>query len=129
VGKKRFGIAIPTELVNELDTLVKDLNMNRSRLVEQAIKEFLCEFKHYLKPHECTGVMLIFDTASSRSSDIIDEFRDIILAYTHHHIEDRCIEIIVLKGSSETIAKLHKKLLGNNCRCRFIPFHLIGHDI
>jgi CopG family nickel-responsive transcriptional regulator len=126
VGKKRFGIAIPTELVNELDTLVKDLNMNRSKLVEQAIKEFLCEFKHYLKPHECTGVMLIFDTASSRSSDIIDEFRDIILAYTHHHVGDRCIEIIVLKGSSETIAKLHKKLLGNNHRCRFIPFHLIG---
>jgi CopG family nickel-responsive transcriptional regulator len=125
VGKKRFGIAIHTELVNELDALVKDLNMNRSKLVEQAIKEFLCEFKHHLKPHECVGVMLVFNTASSKSSDIIDEFKDVILAYTHHHIDDRCIEIIVLKGNSEIIAKFHKKLLGNSCRCRFIPFHIV----
>jgi len=72
VGKVRFGISIPEDLSRELDELAEKTNVSRSELVEQAIRNMLNDYIHYLVPHECEGVMVAV-CPSDRGSEAVIE--------------------------------------------------------
>ncbi|MEM0453450.1 MAG: ribbon-helix-helix domain-containing protein [Sulfolobales archaeon] len=122
-SKRRFGVALSSELADELDNIVRSFSVDRSKVVEHAIKGFITEFVHYRKPHRCTGVLVLFNREHDITSttNLIDEYKDIILAYTHQHISTYCIEVLIVNGDSATIADLHHKALKNKYRCRYVP--------
>ncbi len=122
-GKRRFGVALSSDIADELDSIVKDFNVNRSAVIEHAVRGFITEFTHYRRPHRCTGVLLLFDRGHGTTSttEFIDKYKDLILAYTHHHVGNHCVEVLIVSGESEVIEGLHKKVLERGCRCRYVP--------
>ncbi|MCS7108117.1 MAG: ribbon-helix-helix domain-containing protein [Sulfolobales archaeon] len=122
-SKRRFGVALSSELANELDNIVRNFSVDRSKVVEHAVKGFLTEFIHYRRPHKCTGVLILFSREhdAATTTNLIDEYKDIVLAYTHQHVGTHCVEVLIVNGDSEVISDLHKKALNYSCRCRYIP--------
>jgi len=122
LAKKRFGISIPDDLYDYLNKLSEQLETNRSDLVEQAVKTFIDDYKHYLIPHTCTGVMIVSCKDEKALKKIIDEFQDIAKTYIHTHENNVCIELMFVSGPSEKIALLQKNLQKDGkCNPRYVP--------
>lgn len=128
--KKRFGISIPKNLYDELNKLSQELETNRSDLVEQAVKTFINDYKHYLTPHNCVGVMIVSCQDETEAKDIMDKFQDIAKTYIHTHENNICIELLFVSGPSEKIALLQKSLEKNaKCHPRYIPILSFDENI
>ncbi len=119
-GKRRFGVSIPVELAEQLDLLAERLGVDRSRLVVEALKTYIHDHLHVLKPHKCIGVMVSMGSSNSLGR-LIEEYRDIIIAYNHYHIGDKCIATLLINGESERIRGLTARLLEDKCSLRYIP--------
>lgn len=122
-NKRRFGVALPSELADELDRVVRNFNISRSAVIEQAVNGFLVELTHNQKPHVCTGVLIVFSHGHDLilTKNFIDEYRDIIISYSYHHIGTQYIEVLIVHGDSKVIARLYVNVLKSKCRCRYIP--------
>lgn len=131
-GKRRFGVSIGGNLADTLDAVAEKLGLTRSKLVERALQLFLEDHAHLVKPHICTGIIMTactkpYGTASHDLPVILEEFRDIIATHTHTHVGDYCIDLIIVKGNSDQIAYLHKRLqnrLHSHCKTRYIPLFI-----
>jgi Predicted transcriptional regulators containing the CopG/Arc/MetJ DNA-binding domain and a metal-binding domain len=121
VGKVRFGISIPEDLSRELDELAEKTNVSRSELVEQAIRNMLNDYIHYLVPHECEGVMVAVCPSDRGSEAVIEGFSDITTTYVHSHRGGMCVEVLFLEGPSKRISELHGRLTSLGCGVRFLP--------
>ncbi len=119
--KRRFGISIPEDVASDLDVLAEKLNVNRSKLVCEAIRTYIRDHVHYLTPHECYGVITLISNDNVQLLKVIEEFKDIIKEFTHIHIDEKCINALVVSGSSTKIAELHKRLLSAFYNVRFVP--------
>ncbi|MEM1645161.1 MAG: ribbon-helix-helix domain-containing protein [Ignisphaera sp.] len=123
--KKRFGIAIDSSLAEKLDSIAKTMNIDRSRLVEIALNEFIEEHRHNLEEHRCCGVMFVEARECSLVDKVIESYRDIIVSYTHNHVEKKCICSVIVLGSSYRVRGLHKEFMIISRRARYIP---IAHE-
>ncbi|WP_148217113.1 CopG family ribbon-helix-helix protein [Acidilobus saccharovorans] len=120
-NKVRFGVSLPDDLSRELDLLAAKVNVSRSELVEQALRNMLSDYIHYLVPHDCDGVMVALCPESRGSEDIIEQYSDIAETYIHAHRNGKCFEVLMLSGPSQRISELHGKLLAAGCGVRFLP--------
>ncbi len=122
-GKKRFGVSVSEEVARDLDVLADKLSVDRSSIVEEALREYIHDHLYYLKPHRCQGVMVILGRVPhEKLLNIIEENRDIIHAYSHLHVSGQCIEFMVVSGPSDKIALLHKVLAEETgCTVRYMP--------
>ncbi|MEM1526278.1 MAG: ribbon-helix-helix domain-containing protein [Ignisphaera sp.] len=123
--KKRFGVAIDFSLAEKLDTIAKTMNIDRSRLVEVALSEFVEEHRHSLEEHKCCGIMFVEAKECGLIDKVVESYRDIIVSYTHNHVEKRCICMVIVLGSSGKVKNLHKEFMVKSHRARYIP---IAHD-
>ncbi len=119
--KRRFGISIPEDVANDLDFLAEILNVDRSKIVCEAIRTYIRDHAHYLSPHECYGVITLISNDNVQLLRVIEEFKDIIMEFTHIHIDEKCINALVVSGNSVKIAELHRRLMSSFCNVRFIP--------
>lgn len=114
----KTGIALPKELVNELDKFMRTLKIdNRSRIISEALRTYLDMNKALLTDEELVSVITIFysnDAAGIKVISIKHEYKDLILTSNHVDFPDRCLELLVVKGSSNKIAEFLGKLLHVN---------------
>jgi len=123
--KKRFGISINQAIADKLDGLAKDLKVDRSKIVEKALSEFLEEHSHGISEHRCCGIM-VAEAANCRSVDeVVEVYRDVIVSYMHSHVEKRCVCTMVVMGDSQKIRAMHRDLMFSSYRTRYIP---IAHE-
>ena len=117
--KRRFGVSIPEDVAISLDFLAEKLEMDRSRIVSDALELYIRDHAHYSTPHECCGVITLA-SHNLKILEIIEEFRDVIQEFSHVHTANVCVNALIVSGPSSRIAELHKKLMpfGN---LRFIP--------
>lgn len=120
IKKKRFGISIPYDMADDLDRLAKELKCDRSSLVAEALRTFIHDHLHYITPHKCRGVIIVFGENGS-DRNLIEEFREIILSYNHYHMGKTCIETLIVDGDSSKIRELHSRLINKGCNIRYIP--------
>jgi len=122
--KKRFGVSVPSKIAADLDTLSNVLNVDRSSLVSEAIERYIHD-KFYLSlPHKCQGVMMIVSDRrkSVVLASIYEHYGDIIKTVLHSHLDDRCIEIVIIEGRGDEIAQLEsalKKL--RDVKVKYVP--------
>ncbi|MGC9071188.1 MAG: CopG family ribbon-helix-helix protein [Acidilobus sp.] len=121
MGKTRFGISIPEKLSRDLDQLADRVNLSRSELVEQAIRNMLTDYIHYLVPHDCEGVMVAVCPESKGSETVVEEFSDVAGSYLHVHQRSMCYEVLMVSGPSKRISELHGRLAALGCGVRFLP--------
>ncbi len=119
--KRRFGVSLPEDVASDLDSLAEMLKVDRSKLVSEAVRTYVRDHAHYLIPHECYGVITLISNDNMRLLKVIEEFKDIIREFTHVHIEENCVNALVVSGSSEKIAELHRRLLSFFRNVRFVP--------
>ncbi len=121
MGKVRFGVSISDELSRQLDELARRVDLSRSELVEQAIKNMIADYIHYLVPHDCTGVMVALCPDDKESESVVEKYSDVASAYLHFHQGGRCLEVLMISGPSSRISELHGKLVALGCGVRFMP--------
>jgi len=124
MAKRRFGVSLPEHLAEKLDMLSEIMRVDRSNLVSRAVEIFVEEYEHYIREHICQGVMVIVQTDTSvrpEMSRLLEEYSDIVLLSLHYHVEDGCLEIVVVRGHSRRIAEMHSRLEGIGCKVRYIP--------
>jgi len=117
--KRRFGISIPSELADKLDKLSEKLGCDRSRIVRMAIENIVHDHLYYLVKHRCRGIIVV--KGSEDILDLIEKYRDLVIAYNHYHLADTCIATIIVDGFSTDITRLHREILGRGCSSRYIP--------
>ncbi len=116
VKLKRFGVAIPEDLLKKFDDFIKRTGYtNRSEAIRDLIRaEFAKE--NWLSNKECAGVISIVYNHHKR--ELVDkivnvqhDYQDIIIASQHIHLDhENCLEVIITRGNSQKIQKLADKL-------------------
>jgi CopG family nickel-responsive transcriptional regulator len=110
IVKRRFGISIPEDLLDKLDSLSRELMVDRSSLIREMIEESIEGRSHLLTPHECTGILLVVSRGSEDAGRILEKYCRCIISRSHHHSEDCCVDISFVRAKSEEILKLEREL-------------------
>lgn len=122
--KKRFGISLDSDLFEELDRTAKALGADRSRLISLAARGYLMERVHFERPHECEGVLVASYSAEAKGEidKLLESSGSLVLSRSHYHSRGGCcIEVIYLRGSSDSVWSL-QAAIGRVCRSyRYIP--------
>ncbi len=108
--KKRFGISIPKDLLDKLDSLSREMMVDRSSLIREMIEESIEGRSHLLTPHECTGILLVVSRGSEEPGRILERYCKCIISRSHHHSEDCCIDISFVRANSKEILRLEREL-------------------
>lgn len=129
MARRRFGVSLSEDLAEGLDRLAERLGCDRSSIVEEALREYLHDHLHYLRPHRCTGVLLVVrPRGHGGSGDFVDRYQDVVKLYSHLHVDDKCVETLVVSGPSGSIACLVEELERRGWRTRYIPLSYSVED-
>lgn len=122
--KRRFGISLDSDLFEELNRAAKAIGADRSRLISLATREYLMERVHFERPHECEGVLVASYPAEAKGEidKLLEGSGSLVLSRSHFHSKGGCcVEVIYLRGSSDSVWSL-QAAIGRICRsCRYIP--------
>lgn len=114
----RFGVSVPRDLLEEFDKVLRLMGFkDRSKAIQAAMRNLLSEYKWMKNVRGiCTGaIILLFDHTvkglEEMLTDVQHDFTDIISSTMHIHLDERnCLEIIAVRGKSESIRGLAHKL-------------------
>jgi CopG family nickel-responsive transcriptional regulator len=110
---------MPKELLRELDAILgEERSATRSEVLRQAIRMYVSEYKELygLKGSVIATVTVLYDKTDKNEElfRLQHEFSDMITAYLHSHLtETSCLEVMVVKGSSERLRSLIDGLKAN----------------
>ncbi|PUA33949.1 MAG: hypothetical protein B7O98_00580 [Zestosphaera tikiterensis] len=122
--KKRFGVSLSEGTTQDLNAVASKLGCNRSAIVEKAVELYLTELKHASEEHTCLGVMIITKKSSNVPiENVYEEFKDVISGYTHYHVRNTCVDVVLTAGSSSRILELRKNLEGCGCLVKYVILH------
>lgn len=114
---KRFSVSMEGNLLRKLDQLVTVKGYeNRSEAVRDFVREAIVQQSFEDDEQVIAGSILLFYDHHRRNlmeemTEIQHDYHDSILATTHFHLEDdRCLELIVVKGKGRKIRELSNKL-------------------
>ncbi len=112
----RTSISLPRDLIKELDRFVDSIKSDRSKVVQQAIRNFLSI------PHEegdmVSGSLTIVYSHDERGleeelTDIQHRFINLIISNLHIHLDEhRCMLTIFVKGSFKDVQSLMRRIVG-----------------
>ncbi|AEM38664.1 putative transcriptional regulator, CopG family [Pyrolobus fumarii 1A] len=126
--RRRFGVSIPADLAASLDTLAKLLGKDRSSLITEALRTFIHDYVHLAKPHYCRGVIIVWskEGETSKLREIVEEYMDVVRGHMHTHLDEYCIDLLVVAGESDRITSLARSILSlPGCTARYIPLSVL----
>ena len=110
---KRFGVSLPSELLDEFDTMIEDMGYdNRSKAIADLIRDRMVEKDWDSGKGDVIGIIsMIYDHHTSDTVTKLLELQHSVhigmYSTMHVHLDhDNCLEILALKGSSTTIREL-----------------------
>ncbi|MET1124767.1 MAG: nickel-responsive transcriptional regulator NikR [Archaeoglobaceae archaeon] len=113
----RIGVSLPKNLLDEFDRVIAERGYSsRSEAIRDAIRNYLSEYKWLESERgETVGaVAVVYDhTVKGVTDEIIDaqHHTNVVNASVHLHLsEDRCLEIILVKGDIAEVKKLMDRL-------------------
>lgn len=119
--KRRFGVSISEDVADDLDTLAKTLGVDRSRIIEEAVRSYLEDHRHLMVDHKCSGVIVALCSNNVEVANIVRFHKRIIHGYMHMHLDGYCLDLIIVNGESGGIALLYGDLKKIGCRVRYLP--------
>lgn len=118
-GVARISISLPPRLLQEFDAVLKDLEYNRSKAIQQAMHEFISEYRweHEPQTNVVGTITLIYDHEirglEAELTEIQHHQFDIITSSTHVHLDHHhCLLVVVVKGNAGKIQTLASQLKG-----------------
>lgn len=118
-GIARIGVAIDEELLKRFDAFIEQHGYtNRSEAFRDLIRDHLVSAA-VEKPGELVvgTVTLIYDhhfrALPEKLMEIQHQFHDSVISTTHAHLDhNTCLEVLIVKGSSEDVRALADLLIG-----------------
>lgn len=114
----RFGVSIPQELVNAFDARIRSKGYsNRSEAIRDIMRDYLVEGEWESGQGEVVGtVTIVYDHHVRELSNVLTNlqhgFHDAILCTTHIHLDEHnCLEVVVVKGTSEQVRAIADRLI------------------
>ena len=115
----RISISTPKETLEEFDKIVKEAGYDRSKAIQQAMKNFKTDHKWTTsKKKNVAGVVIfIYDHEiiglEEALTDTQHRYASLINSTLHLHLEkNECLQIVAVNGSSEKIQKLSQDISG-----------------
>jgi CopG family nickel-responsive transcriptional regulator len=116
----RFSVAMDEDLLARFDDLVarRGVAVNRSEAVRDLVRDALVDAEWEDSAEEIVGtVTMVFDHHTSDLSDKLDALQhahhERIVSSMHVHLDaHNCLEVIVVKGTSEQVRAIADGLLG-----------------
>ena len=115
----RFSVSLPRPLVEDLDEAWKSMGYeNRSKAIHDAVRSFITEFEWMREEAgQITGAVHVLYYLDKPG--LLDEivgvqhsFKDVISSTLHIHLEeDKCLEIIAVRGSAKEVKSLAQALM------------------
>jgi CopG family nickel-responsive transcriptional regulator len=113
---KRISITIDEKLLNQFDRKIEEQGYpTRSKAVTDLIRESLVN-REWERGKEIAGaITLVYNhhkrNLLSKLTDIQHDFSQLIVSSQHVHLDhDNCFEIVVVKGKSDEVENLAKRL-------------------
>lgn len=123
-GRVRFGVSLEKEVYEEITRLSRALGTDRSRIVSMATREFLSGKLHFAKQHECEGVLVASYLSDKKGEvdEILERSGSLVVGRSHFHSKGGCcVEILYLRGPSDSVWGLQAEI-SRLCReCRYVP--------
>ena len=114
---KRFGVSLPSELLDEFDTMIEDMGYdNRSKAIADLIRDRMVEKNWDSDSGEVIGIVtMIYDHHTSDTVSKLLELQHSVhidmYSTMHVHLDhDNCLEILALKGSPVIIKEFADKI-------------------
>jgi CopG family transcriptional regulator, nickel-responsive regulator len=113
----RFGVSLEQDILENLDSYIKDNNIsNRSQAIRHLINNNLVEKKWQCNNIVAGSITIVYD---HHKNDIVKNLNDkqhsahhLILSSQHFHLDnDKCMEIIAVKGKSVELTELADNLI------------------
>jgi CopG family nickel-responsive transcriptional regulator len=114
-----ISLSLPEELLNELDEVLGEKHSaTRSEVIRQAVRNYITEYNKLdnLKGEVIATITVLYEKAEKNEElfQVQHEFGDMITAYLHSHLtEANCLEVLVVKGSSQRLKNLIDGLKAN----------------
>jgi CopG family transcriptional regulator, nickel-responsive regulator len=116
----RFGVAMDEDLLTRFDDLVsrRGLAVNRSEAVRALVRDALVDAEWEESAGEIVGtITMVFDHHTSDLSDKLDALQhahhERIVSSMHVHLDaHNCLEVIVVRGTSDQVRAIADALLG-----------------
>ncbi|MCS7116273.1 MAG: nickel-responsive transcriptional regulator NikR [Nitrososphaerales archaeon] len=117
-GVVRFSVSVSPELLKEFDEVTNIIGYDRSKAIQQAMRNFLNEYKwRYEEKGLAVGAIVLIYNHEVRGledslTDIQHHYRDIIQSSIHIHLDEQnCLLQVVVKGEVMNIRRLAKDLM------------------
>ncbi len=115
---KRFGVSIPSELVEAFDRLIERKGYRtRSEAVRDLMRDALVESEWESDTGEVVGtVTIVYDHAMRELARMLAHLQhhhlESIICTTHVHLDEHhCMEVVVLRGSAQQVRAIADKLI------------------
>ncbi|MEM2050580.1 MAG: CopG family ribbon-helix-helix protein [Thermoproteota archaeon] len=112
----RTSVSLPSDLVKELDSFVDSIKSDRSKVVQQAIRNFL-SIPHKEGDMVSGSLMIVYSHdehgLEEKLTDVQHRFSSIIISNLHIHLDEhRCMLTIFVKGSFKDVQSLMRSIAG-----------------
>ena len=125
MSKRRFGVSVSRGVAESLDVIANSLGLDRSSLVEIALRGLLEDFTHHIVPHRCVALIVnVCDKDPGEAASLVESYRELGITQLHSHTGEKCLQILLVTGPSSVISDLYSKLAKlKGCRSKYIPLH------
>lgn len=115
----RFSVSLPPPLLKRLDETWKNMQYeDRSKAIHDAVRSFISEFEWMQKDSgQITGAVLVLYYLDKPGlldeiTKVQHQFKNVISSTTHLHLEEnKCLEMIAVKGNTQEVRNLTQKLM------------------
>ncbi|MEW6533623.1 MAG: nickel-responsive transcriptional regulator NikR [Thermodesulfobacteriota bacterium] len=114
----RFGVSIPDDLLEKFDSLIMGQGYtNRSEAIRDLIRDRLVENQWTASDHEVVGtVTVVYDHERSDLAQKLTEIQhrkhQLIISAVHVHLDaHNCLEVLIMRGSSDEVRKVGELLI------------------
>jgi CopG family nickel-responsive transcriptional regulator len=115
----RFSVSLPPKLVEETDKAWRSMRYeSRSKAIHDALRSFITEFEWMREEvREITGAILVLHYLDKPGlldeiTSIQHKFKNVISSTIHVHLEEnKCLEIIAVRGSAREVKSLTQELM------------------
>jgi len=114
----RFGVSIPDDLLDKFDALILAKGYtNRSEAIRDLIRDRLVDDQWSESEHEVVGTATV--VYNHEQSDLAQKLtqiqhgkHDLIISSVHVHLDKHnCLEVLIMRGSSEEVRKAGEHLI------------------
>lgn len=108
-----ISVSLSGDELERFDRLVEHFGYDsRSSAVRDALYHFIADHRMEFGGHVDLVLTLVYaaDKGQEQVNDTIHHHEDLIRTSTHHHLDDRCVDVLVVHGEGDSVHGLLDRL-------------------